>query len=281
MFKHTHTYIYIWYIYMIYMIYMYIRILNIYIYSIYIYIPYIYVCMYRYHYVFVEIHVYMYSHPYVGNFEFKAYGDLARKKVTFNSGTFSGPPGLENLDKSKPMCPFEKTRKAPISQFQSWTWYWVVSSCFFMMWDWQPIEKGQGRWGSGGLGTYHWRKIWPGAAPQPRVVLQRAPRRRCSPKRWTVELGVFLDGYPGIPGRSWDKMVRNNEPKLEKGLQTPSEFEKKKTMSNSYGLARSAALALGKLLHSIPKRFCRQKGRSRTSSTMRTWMCVCPADRIS
>lgn len=74
--------------------------------------------MYRYHYVFVEIHVYMYSHPYVGNFEFKAAfsrfdGDLARKKVTFNSGTFSGPPGLENLDKSKPMCPFEKTRKAP------------------------------------------------------------------------------------------------------------------------------------------------------------------------
>ena len=53
---------------------------------------------------------------YVGNFDFMAAfsrfdGDLARKKVTFNSETLPGPPGLENLDKSKPMC-LENTRKS-------------------------------------------------------------------------------------------------------------------------------------------------------------------------
>lgn len=213
-------------------------------------------------------------------------GDLARKKVTFNSGTFSGPPGLENLDKSKPMCPFEKTRKAPyfmpISVMK--VWYWVVSSCFFMFLHDVRLATHWERSESLGVGWVRYvpleedlawcRSTASGSAPESseEEVFSEALNR------WTWR---FLDGYPGIPGRSWDKMVRNNEPKLEKGLQTPSEFERKKTMSNSYGLARSAALALGKLLHSIPKRFCRQKGRSRTSSTMRTWMCVCPADRIS
>ena len=56
------------------------------------------------------------------------------------------------------------------------------------------LSKAGGR-ARGRVGTYHWRKIWPGAAPQPRVVLQRAPRRRW-PKHWTSGGwdGFFLAG---------------------------------------------------------------------------------------
>ena len=183
------------------------------------------VCIYIFHDVFVNIHTCILTHMilYVGNFDFKAAfsrfdGDLARKKVTFNSETLTGPPGLENLDKSKPMCPpFENTRKTH-EQIQLWSWYWVVDIRNESCNGWQPLNGVE-------LG------VWVRYVPlEEDLAWCRSTASGSAPESSEEEVlssEAFGDGY------TWPELRQHGEKHLtlcsihnELKLETPSELER-------------------------------------------------------